>query len=77
MCNFDYQTSIVPRGLERVTRLRAEQGLLLPEGVGTIRLQIVAQTTSNDPYYREAEMEAETGLVYDEVPVQSVVGVKP
>lgn len=70
-CNFDYQTSIIPQGLSRVNRLRAEQGLLLPDGVGTVTLQIVAQTMANTPYYRE---EDPVELVYDEVPVQSVLG---
>lgn len=70
-CNFEYQTSIIPRGLSRVNRLTAEQGLLLPEGVGTVRLQIVAQTTANLPYY---QINDPVALVYDEVPVQSVLG---
>ncbi|MGH1346225.1 MAG: hypothetical protein ACRBN8_31960 [Nannocystales bacterium] len=70
-CNFDYQTSIIPQGLARVNRLTADQGLILPEGVGTIRLQIVAQTTANLPYY---QVEDPINLVYDEVPVQSVLG---
>ena len=70
-CNFEYQTSIIPRGLSRVNRLTAEQGLLLPEGVGTVRLQIVAQTTANLPYYQTNDPVV---LVYDEVPVQSVLG---
>lgn len=70
-CNFDYQTSIIPQGLARVNRLTADQGLLLPEGVGTIRLQIVAQTTANLPYY---QVDDPINLVYDEVPVQSVLG---
>ncbi len=70
-CNFDYQTSIIPQGLSRVNRIRAEQGLLLPEGVGTVNLQIVAQTMTNSPYYREGD---DVELVYDEVPVQSILG---
>jgi len=70
-CNFDYQTSIIPRGLSRVNRLTAEQGLILPDGVGTVKLQIVAQTTANLPYYQS---EDPVKLVYDEVPVQSVLG---
>ncbi len=70
-CNFDYQTSIIPEGLSRVNRIRAEQGLVLPDGVGTVTLQIVAQTMANTPYYREGD---DVELVYDEVPVQSVLG---
>ena len=73
-CNFDYQTSIIPRGLSRVNRLTAEQGLVLPEGVGTVRLQIVAQSITNVPYYQENDP---VDLVYDEVPVQSVIGAAP
>jgi len=71
-CNFDYQNSIIPAGLSRVNRIAAEQNLILPDGVGTIRLQIVAQTTSHTPYYRNADT---TDVVYDEIPVQSVLGV--
>jgi hypothetical protein len=70
-CNFDYQTSIIPPGLARVTQLRSEQALILPDGVGTVRIQIVAQAISNEPYYRDPEG---ADLVYYEVPVQSVVG---
>lgn len=70
-CNFDYQSSVIPPGLARVNQLRADQYLVLPEGVGTVRLQIVAQAIDNVPYYRGEDAAA---LVYDEVPVQSVVG---
>src|SRR5690606_29834320 len=72
-CNFDYQNSILPAGLSRVNRIAVEQNLLLPAGVSTIRLQIVAQTTAHTPYYRD---EALQEVVYDEIPVQSVLGVK-
>jgi hypothetical protein len=71
-CNYDYQASIIPPGLARVNRLAAEQGLVLPDGVGTVRLQIVAQTTANAPYYRD---ETQSDVVYYEVPVQSVLGL--
>lgn len=72
-CNFDYQNSILPAGLSRVNRIAVEQNLFLPEGVSTIRLQIVAQTTAHMPYYRA---EALQEVVYDEIPVQSVLGVR-
>lgn len=70
-CNFDYQTSMIPPGLARVTELGAEQALRLPDGVGTVRIQIVAQAITNQPYYRDPE---DADLVYYEVPVQAVVG---
>ena len=73
-CNFDYQSSIIPAGLARVNQMRADQYLELPDGVGTVRLQIVAQALDNAPYYRGDDLEE---LVYDEVPVQSVVGEQP
>lgn len=72
-CNFDYQNSILPAGLSRVNRIAVEQSLLLPDGVGTVRLQIVAQTTAHAPYYRDDDT---TDVVYDEIPVQSVLAVR-
>ena len=71
-CNFDYQTSILPAGLSRVNRIISEQGVLLPDGFGAARLQIVAQTTTHQPYYRAA---ATDSIVYHQVPIQSVVEV--
>lgn len=73
-CNFDYQSSIIPPGLARVNQMTADQYLVLPDGVGTVRVQIVAQALDNEPYYRSDELQE---LVYDEVPVQSVVGEQP
>jgi hypothetical protein len=73
-CNFDYQTSIIPAGLSRVNRIIAEEGVLLPDGVGTVKLQIVAQSPDNSPYYRDAG----TGeVVYYSVAIQSVASVAP
>lgn len=72
-CNLDYQNSILPAGLSRVNRIAVEQSLLLPDGIGTIRLQIVAQTTVHTPYYRSDDT---TDVVYDEIPVQSVLAVQ-
>jgi len=73
-CNYDYQTSIIPPGLARVNRLIAERSLVLPEGLGTVHLQIVAQTPGNTPYYRD---ESNSDLVYDDVPIQSVLKTDP
>jgi hypothetical protein len=69
-CNFDYQTSITPAGLSRVNRITAEQGVLLPDGVGAARLQIVAETPANEPYIRGGN---DGGVVFYQVPIQSVV----
>ena len=71
-CNFDYQTSILPAGLSRTNRIETEQGVLLPNGVGAARLQIVAQTISNQPYYRT---NVENEIVFYQIPIQSVVTV--
>jgi hypothetical protein len=73
-CNFDYQTSIIPAGLSRVNRIIAEEGVLLPEGVGTVKLQIVAQSPENAPYYRD---EGTGEVVYYSVAIQSVASVAP
>lgn len=73
-CNYEYQTSIVPPGLARVNRLIADRGPVLPSGIGTIHLQIVAQTPSNTPYYRD---DSQMDLVYYDLPVQSVVNLEP
>lgn len=70
-CNINYQAAFLPPGLSRVNRMTAENALILPEGIGTIRLQIVAQSTLNTPYSRDS-LDGE--FVYYELPVQSVVG---
>lgn len=73
-CNFEHQSGIIPAGLSRVNRIVAEQGVLLPEGIGTVQIQIVAQTLAHAPYQREADVGA---FVFHSVPVQSTVGVQP
>lgn len=72
-CNFDYQSSIVPAGTSRVNRMIADSGIVLPDRVGTVRIQVVAQTNASEPYQRDAG----TGdIVYHIVPVQSVIEVE-
>jgi hypothetical protein len=71
-CNFDYQAAIMPAGLSRVNRMITDEPVELPQELGTVRIEIVAQTMDNMPYVRSAT----TGdFVYDIVPIQSVVTV--
>lgn len=73
-CNFEQQNTIIPAGLSRVNRIVAEQGVILPDELGTVQVQIVAQTLTHAPYERTAGAE---GFVFHSVPVQSTVEVQP
>lgn len=73
-CNFEHQSAIIPAGLSRVNQLTAEQAVLLPAEIGTVQVQVVAQTLTNSPYLR-AEGLGE--FVFHSVPVQSMIEVGP
>lgn len=72
-CNFDYQTSLIPAGPSRLNRMTSEHGIALPDDIGTVRLQVVAQTATHEPYYRNS---GSGDLVYHASSVQSVVEVE-
>lgn len=73
-CNLDYQTTLMPAGLSRVNRIISDQPIGLAADVGTVRLQIVAQSLTNAPYYQDG---GAGDVVFDSVPIQTVVGETP
>ncbi len=73
-CNLDYQTTLMPAGLSRVNRITSEQPIDLAADVGTIRLQVVAQTLANAPYHQDGGV---GDVVFYSLPVQAVVGESP
>ncbi len=73
-CNFEHQSAIIPAGLSRVNQITAEQAVLLPSELGTVQVQVVAQTLANTPYLRDT---VEGDFVFHSVPVQSTVEVSP
>ena len=73
-CNFEHQSAIIPAGLSRVNRITAEQAVLLPNELGAVQVQVVAQTLTNAPYLRGGNA---SDYVFHSVPVQSTVEIEP
>lgn len=73
-CNFEHQVAILPAGLARLNQITAEQAILLPRELGTVQVQVVAQTLTNAPYLRDT---VAGDFVFHSVPVQSTVEVLP
>lgn len=72
-CNFEHQSALIPAGLSRVNQLSMEQAVLLPSEIGTVQVQVVAQTLANTPYQRDT---MQGDFVFHSVPVQSTVEVE-
>lgn len=73
-CNLAYQAALLPAGLSRVNRILANQEVALPQQVGTVQVQIVAQTLTNAPYLRVDGSPSD--WVFAVVPIQAVVEIE-